>query len=84
MAPYTIQRPSTAPLQPRPRSDLQLAADAWHYIHRQIRQLRERRRSESEAEDVCHKKELVESIMSDTDTLVAAEGCAEKKTVDEK
>ena len=79
MAPYTIQRPASAPLQPRPRSDLQLAADAWHYIHRQIRQLRERRHSGSKADEICYKKESADSIMSDTDTLVAAEGCTEKK-----
>lgn len=74
MAPFTIQRPPSAPLSLLPRSDIQLAADAWKFIKRQVHKLRERRYSETEAVSSCYKTESAESTISKAGTLVVGEG----------
>ncbi|KAJ5620084.1 hypothetical protein N7510_004068 [Penicillium lagena] len=79
MAPYTIQRPPTAPLGSLPRSDIQLAADAWKYIKRQVQQLRQPRVSENEADLKCYKTESAESAISKAGTLVGSEGFTKEK-----
>ncbi|KAJ5673658.1 hypothetical protein N7507_002785 [Penicillium longicatenatum] len=62
----SLQRPSSAPL---PRTDLQIMADAWRYLNRQIRKHRARRLSKAEAQPKCYEG----SIISKADTLVGSE-----------
>lgn len=74
MAPFTVQRPPTAPLSPLPRSDIHLAADAWKFVNRKVQQLRQRRHLETEAVSWCYNSESAESAYSKAGTLVVEKG----------
>ncbi|RAL07383.1 uncharacterized protein BO97DRAFT_409042 [Aspergillus homomorphus CBS 101889] len=62
----TIQRPASGPLSPRPRTDLQLAADAWKFVGRQVQKVRNRRREKKGSGD----KTESGSVFSEAETIV--------------
>ncbi|KAJ5249134.1 hypothetical protein N7468_000585 [Penicillium chermesinum] len=70
----SIQRPYGAPL---PKTDVQLAREAYQYVNRQIKKYRERR--QSKAEGRAHQDAESGSIMSRAETLVVDESDDEKK-----
>jgi hypothetical protein len=73
MAGFTIQRSPSGPLNPRPRTDIELAKDAWKYMSQKIDKRRQKRDSKAEASTKGDETDS-ESIMSKADTIVVDEG----------
>jgi hypothetical protein len=70
MAGYTIQRSPSGPLEPRPRTDIELARDAWRYVSKKVENYRQKR--DSAAGSSTKSSDIdSESIISKADTLVA-------------
>lgn len=58
-----------SPGGPTPRTDVQVAKDAWKFVQRKIQK---HRTQSSAAEDNLHKTQSHESTMSEANTIVAA------------
>lgn len=69
MTGFGIQRPATAPLDPRPRSDIELAKDAWKYLSQKIDKRRQQRDSKAETSSKSYETDS-ESIISKAETIV--------------
>lgn len=69
MAGFTIQRSPTGPLTPRPRTDIELAKDAWKYLSQKVENRRQKQASKSESSTKSNDTDS-ESIISKADTLI--------------
>ncbi|KAJ5674409.1 uncharacterized protein N7477_004343 [Penicillium maclennaniae] len=69
MAGFTIQRSPTGPLTPRPRTDVELAKDAWKYLSQKVEKRRQKQASKSESSTKSYDTDS-KSITSNADTLI--------------
>jgi hypothetical protein len=69
MAGFTIQRSPSGPLEPRPRTDIELAKDAWKYLSKKVEDHRQKRDSKAGSSTKTSDTDS-ESIISRADTLV--------------
>ncbi|RAL10233.1 uncharacterized protein BO97DRAFT_407117 [Aspergillus homomorphus CBS 101889] len=67
-----IQRPPSAPLGNLPRTDAQLAGDAWRYLSRQVRKLRRHHTPNGSQRQALPNAET-DSVISEMETLVVTE-----------